>query len=138
MFRIFVLLALFYQTALFSQVLWQISKDTVITYYYEDGDEFNDPALLKQKWDSWYGWARNIASNKEQQYYSDWENHEMKDGCLNLTVIKKKINARLIDWKSDNDTIKDGNKFIGFNKRNFNYTAGLIKSKRKYTKGYFE
>ncbi len=135
--------ALFFLNTVFflqtnAQVLWQISKDTVITYYYEDGDEFNLPILSKEKWGSWFGWARSIASNKEQQYYSDYMNHEMNDGCLNLTVNKKNLNARLIDWKDDKDTIKDGNKFLGLNKRDFKYSAGLIRSQRKYLKGYFE
>jgi beta-glucanase (GH16 family) len=119
-------------------VLWQFNKDTVYTYHYRDGDEFNGDYALKEKWDSWYGWARSIAWNKEQQYYSDFENHELKDGCLYLKVIKKPITAKLIDWMGDNDSIKDGNKFAGFNKRDFKYTSGMISSKVEYHKGYFE
>ena len=129
---------LFFWCDLNSQVLWQISKDTVITYYYEDGDEFNGTYDVKDKWNSWYGWARSIASNKEQQYFSDYENHEIKDGCLNLTVTKKNINAKLVDWMNDNDSIKSNGEFIGYNKRNFKYSAGLIQGKRKYSFGYFE
>lgn len=125
-------------TAAKGQVLWNIRKDSTITYYYEDGDEFNDSTHFKNKWGSWFGWARNIASNKEQQYYTDYLNHDIKDGTLNLTVRKKAIHARLTDWKNDNDTIRDGAKFIGFNKRNFNYSAGLITSKKEYLFGYFE
>jgi beta-glucanase (GH16 family) len=131
-------LALLSHFSLTSQVLWQFNKDSVYTYDYTDGDEFNGEVPLKEKWSSWYGWARSIAWNKEQQYYSEFENHEVRDGCLYLKVIKQPVTKRLVDWMNDNDTIKDGNKFNGLNKRNFNYTSGMISSKIEYHKGYFE
>ncbi len=122
-----------------SQTLWQINKDTVITYYYQDGDEFSDSELSKDKWNSWYGWARSITSNKEQQYYSDYKNHEIKNGCLYITSAKEVTSARLIDWMGDNDSIKSGKGvFQGLNKRDFKYVSGLIQSKQKFLKGYFE
>ncbi len=110
----------------------------MITFYYNDGDEFSDEKNLKEKWGSWYGWARSIYTNKEQQYYTDYQNHEVKNGALNLFVSKKNINARIIDQYGDNDSIKNGNRFYGVNKRNFKYTGGLITSKKQFLKGYFE
>ena len=84
-----------------AQTLWQINKDTVITYYYTYGDEFSGSEISKEQWNSWYGWARSITSNKEQQYYSDYKNHEVKNGCLYLTTEKKDLDARLVDWMGD-------------------------------------
>lgn len=122
-----------------AQDLWQINKDTVISYYYMDGDEFNSETIDKEKWKSWYGWARSIVSNKEQQYYSDYKNHELKNGCLYITTEKKEIDERLIDWMKDNDSIKSGRGvFQGLNKRHFSYQSGLIQSNRKFLKGYYE
>jgi len=122
-----------------AQVLWQINKDTVITFNYQDGDEFSEPGIDKEKWSSWYGWARSIYSNKEQQYYTDYENHELKNGNLYITSAKKTLNARVIDWMGDNDSLKSGKgAFEGFNKREFKYVSGLIHSKQKFLKGYFE
>jgi beta-glucanase (GH16 family) len=122
-----------------SQTLWQINKDTVITYNYSDGDEFSEGEISKDKWSSWYGWARSIYSNKEQQYYSDYKNTEIKNGNLYITSEKETINARMIDWMGDNDTIKSGKGvFQGLNKREFKYVSGLIQSKQKFLKGYFE
>ncbi|HRD38580.1 MAG TPA: hypothetical protein PLC65_08110, partial [Bacteroidia bacterium] len=93
----------------FSQLLWQINADTVIQYYYTDGDEFSESEINLDKWSHWYGWARSIASNKEQQYYTDFmQNHELKNGCLYLNVNKKSVNAKLVDWMNDNDSIKSG------------------------------
>lgn len=123
----------------FGQILWQINKDTVITYHYQDGDEFSDAEISKEKWSSWYGWARSIYSNKEQQYYTDYKNLEVKDGNLFISSAKETVNARMIDWMGDNDSIKSGKGvFQGLNKREFNYVSGLIQSKQKFLKGYFE
>ena len=122
-----------------AQILWQINKDTVITYNYQDGDEFSDAEISKEKWNSWYGWARSITSNKEQQYYSEYKNHEVKNGNLYITCQKQNVNERLIDWMGDKDSIKSGKGvFQGINKRDFKYVSGLIQSKRKFLKGYYE
>lgn len=135
----FITCLLFFAANLIAQNLWHFKSDTVIEYYYDDGDEFSDNIINKEKWSSWYGWARSIVSNKEQQYYSDFLNHNLKDGCLYLTTEKKEIQAKLIDWMKDNDSIKSGKGvFQGINKRNFAYQSGLIQSKRKYLRGYFE
>ncbi|HWY12907.1 MAG TPA: glycoside hydrolase family 16 protein [Bacteroidia bacterium] len=122
-----------------SQTLWQINKDTVITYHYLDGDEFSANELSKDKWGSWYGWARSIYSNKEQQYYSDYKNDKIKNGNLYITTKKEDFEARFVDWMGDNDSIKSGKGvFQGLNKRKWEYASGLIHSKKSFLKGYFE
>lgn len=126
-------------SALNAQVLWQINKDTVITYNYLDGDEFSGNEISQEKWKSWYGWARSIVSNKEQQYYSEFKNHEVKNGCLYITTRKEEFEARFVDWMGDNDSIKSGKGvFQGMNKRKWNYSSGLIHSTKNFLKGYFE
>jgi beta-glucanase (GH16 family) len=118
--------------------MWQFDKDSVTTWYYQEGDEFNNDKLNTEYWSDWYGWARSISSNKEQQYYTQFKNHFIKDGKLILTAKRQDINARYIDWMSDNDSVKNGNKFDGLNKRNFAYSAGMIQSKKSFQYGYFE
>ena len=49
-----------------SQVMWQFNKDTVVTWDYQWGDEFNGEKVDEEKWSFWYGWARSIFGNKEQ------------------------------------------------------------------------
>jgi beta-glucanase (GH16 family) len=134
------LLACFFSIAIVdSQVLWQINKDTVITYHYYDGDEFSGTEVSQDKWKSWYGWARSIVSNKEQQYYSDYKNHGVKNGCLYLSTKKEDVEAKFIDWMGEKDSIKSGKgEFQGFNKRKWKYSGGLIHSKKEFLKGYFE
>lgn len=121
-----------------AQIMWQFDKDSLITWYYQEGDEFNNEKLNTEYWSDWYGWARSISSNKEQQYYTSYKNHFLKDGKLILTAKREDITARYVDWMSDNDSIKNGNKFDGLNKRNFKYSAGMIQSKKTFQYGYFE
>jgi beta-glucanase (GH16 family) len=129
----------FISIQLSSQVLWQINTDTIIVYNYNDGDEFSGTEVSQEKWKSWYGWARSIYSNKEQQYYSEFKNHEVKDGCLYITPKREDLEAKMIDWMGDNDSIKSGGgKFYGLNKRSWKYTSGLIQTKKEFLRGYFE
>jgi beta-glucanase (GH16 family) len=135
----FLVVIFFLSVRLSSQVMWQINTDTIITYNYLDGDEFSGTEVSQEKWKSWYGWARSIYSNKEQQYYSEFKNHEVKNGCLYLIPKREDLEARVIDWMGDNDSIKSGGgKFYGFNKRSWRYTSGLIQTKKEFLKGYFE
>jgi beta-glucanase (GH16 family) len=128
----------FFSFISFSQVMWQMDKDSLITWYYQEGDEFNGQSLNKNYWSDWYGWGRSISGNKEQQYYSRWKNHYVKDGILTLTAKREDVTERYVDWMNDNDSIFDGKKFDGLNKRKFTYTAGLIQSLKDFQYGYFE
>lgn len=121
-----------------AQTLWQINKDTIITWCYFDGDDFTNPTINTTKWDYWYGWTRSIFSHKEQQYYTDGTNHEIKNGILNLFAKREIVEKRMVDGLSDNDSLFDGKTYIGSNKRKFKYTSGMIQSKQKYKYGYFE
>jgi beta-glucanase (GH16 family) len=121
-----------------SQVMWQFNKDTVVTWNYEWGDEFEGDKVDEQKWGYWYGWARSIYPNKEQQYYTDGKNHEVSNGTLKLVARKEGVDARMVDWLPDTDTLKVENKFYGLNKMHFNYTSGMIRSTRDFLYGYFE
>lgn len=121
-----------------AQIMWQMDKDTVISWYYREGDEFNGDKLNTAYWEYTYGWARSIYGNKEQQYYSDGKNHKLQDGQLILTARKQEVIEKVIDWMADNDSIFDGNVFMGLNKRRFNYTAGMIQSRHEMLYGFFE
>lgn len=121
-----------------AQVMWQFKKDTVITWYYSDGDEFNGDKVDESIWNYWYGWARSIYSNKEQQYYTDGKNHILSNGTLKLSAVKSPITAKMVDWMKDTDTIKNNGKFYSFNKTSFAYQAGMLETKKTYVGGYFE
>lgn len=121
-----------------AQRLWQFNKDTVITWYYADGDEFEQDTLDTGKWSYWYGWSRSIFSQKEQEYYTDGKNLELKNGYLNLFAVKEDTTARMVDWLPDSDSMILDGRFYGLNKQLFHYTAGMIQSRKRYKYGYFE
>jgi beta-glucanase (GH16 family) len=134
---LFLIIALLSFHELSSQVKWQFSRDTVITWHYLEGDEFSEDKINTAYW-NYSGPVRSIFTNKEQQYYTDGENHTVKDGALILNAKKKKVVQKIIDWKGDNDSILDKNKFYGLNKRVFNYKAGYLETKEPFLYGYFE
>jgi beta-glucanase (GH16 family) len=121
-----------------AQNLWQINKDTVISWHYFDGDEFNESIINTNKWQYWYGWSRNIFFHKEQQYYTDGKNHELKNGTLNLFAKREKVTKRMVDHLTDDDSLFNKKNYIGPNKQKFNYTSGMLQSIQKYKYGYFE
>lgn len=135
--------SLFYISFLFfifqasSQIMWQFNKDTVITWYYQEGDEFNGNTVNTDYW-NYSGSVRSIVTNKEQQYYTDGENHLVKDGVLALNATKKNVEKKLIDWKLETDSIIEQKTFYGLNKRTFNYTAGYLETNKAFVYGYFE
>src|SRR6478735_11931187 len=94
--RIAFLLTLF-TAASNAQIMWQMDKDSLITWNFQEGDEFNGDSLNKNYWGDWYGWGRSITSNKEQQYYSKWQNHFLKDGILTLTAKRKDVREKFVD-----------------------------------------
>lgn len=130
--------ALHLSSNLSAQRLWQFNKDTIITWYYTDGDEFGQDTLDIRKWSYWYGWSRSIFSQKEQEYYTDGKNLELKNGYLNLFAVKEDTTARMVDWLPDSDSMILDGRFYGLNKRLFHYTSGMIQSRKTYKYGYFE
>lgn len=134
---LFYIIFLFFVFQASSQIMWQFNKDTVITWYYQDGDEFNGNSVNTGYW-NYSGSVRSIVTNKEQQYYTDGENHLVKDGVLTLHATKKTVEKKLIDWKSETDSIIERNTFYGLNKRTFNYTAGYLETNNTFVYGYFE
>jgi len=120
-----------------AQVMWQFNKDTVITWQYEWGDEFNGVKLDTVKW-TYGGGGRSIYNNKEQQYYTDGKNHVVGNGVLKLVARKENVEARTIDWMEDKDSLMAGGIYYGPNKRKFSYTSGMIQSSRLFTNGFFE
>lgn len=121
-----------------AQIMWQFNNDSLITWNYEWGDEFNEKEMDRTKWSFGAGGSRTIFNNKEQQYYTDGSNHVLENGVYKIIARKEKINARCIDWMGDNDSLWNGKKFMHLNKKNFEYTSEKIESRRLFTKGFFE
>lgn len=121
----------------FAQVMWKITDSEVKEWKLQLADEFDGDKINTNQWKYWYGWGRCIYGQKEQQYYTDGKNIYLKDGIMYMWAKREKFSAKLVDWMSENDSLKMGNKYIK-NMYNFNYTSGLIQSLSEFQYGYFE
>ena len=120
-----------------AQIMWQLKGDTVVTWQYREGDEFTENKINKNYW-RYSGSVRSIYSNKEQQYYTDGDNHQFTDGLLILNAKKERVERRVVDWKNDQDSVFGRGGYYGKNKRVFEYTAGYLQTEEKYRYGYYE
>lgn len=135
--RRIILLSLFLScTALSAQYMWQFNKDTVVSWYYNDGDEFNGDQLDRNLWETKLGWGRAVMS--QDIYFTDGANLEEKGGVLSFILKKEDLKAAVNPWEIDSSYIRKNNISIPDGMYNFKYTAGLIWSKQKYKYGYFE
>ena len=96
---IFNFILLYCFTNISAQYMWQIKKDTVITWYYKDGDEFNDDHLNREKWNTGLSWGRAIMS--QDLYFTDGEDLEEKNGTLNFSLSKRDRKIKLTPWEVD-------------------------------------
>lgn len=119
-----------------SQVMWQFNKDTVITWYYHDGDEFNGTTLNPDMWRTGFPWGRTAMS--QELYFTDGEDIDVKNGALHLYLNKRDYPVKLGPWDIDSAFVKKNNIVLKDNVYDFKYTAGLIWSQKKYRYGYFE
>lgn len=121
-----------------SQVLWQVNNNNVTTWYYTNGDEFNGTAVDTSKWRDSYLWGRNLYCSREGHYYTDFKNCEVNQGILKLIAKPEKITARTLPYEEDNYRLMCDGKDMGKNLRTFDYTSGMIFSKKKYHYGFYE
>ncbi|MDX2174045.1 MAG: glycoside hydrolase family 16 protein [Bacteroidota bacterium] len=130
--------SLFFSSIGLSQVMWQFKKDTVLTWNYYDGDEFNGDKVDEKKWTYSPGGSHTIFNNFEQQYYTIGKNHLVKDGTLKLIARKETITGKISDWQKDTDSLILDKKFYTLNKKTFEYTSGQLETLKSFKNGFFE
>lgn len=119
-----------------AQVMWHFTKDSVITWNYFDGDEFNGDKVDTDVWDYSFGGTHTLFNNLEQQYYTNGNNHIVSNGSLKLIAKKETITAKVNDWMRDNDSMIIDKKFFTLNKKDFDYTSGMLRTKKTYRHGF--
>jgi len=137
---IFLILAIVLVHSLNShaQVMWQVSSGKLVQWYYNGGDEFTGNTLNTAKWLTSYPWGRSLYCNKEQEFYTEKGNAELRNGFLTLVAKKEPITAKILHWEADDHILKCSDKEVGMNKQSFNYTSGMIYSTQKFHYGYYE
>lgn len=134
----FLIFFSFYVLDCASQTLWQINGGTVTTWNYLDGDEFAGTNVDTSKWRDSYPWGRSLYCSLDNHYYTEFKNCSVQQGKLNLNAKREKITARAVPYEDDNHKLICEGKDLGKNLRTFDYTCGMIFSKKKYHYGYYE
>lgn len=119
-----------------AQVMWQIKSDTVIKWYYYDGDEFNGPRVDEAKWIPAYSWTQ---LNYDYEYLMKPERIEFENGVARFTCYRDSGLYTMPAWSLDSAFKKKYKSFIvDGTKFRYAYTAGNVWSRMQYGKGYFE
>jgi beta-glucanase (GH16 family) len=132
----YFLFALLSTNCLKSQYLWQVTSDTIIKWYYHDGDEFNGNTVDLDKWLPTYSWTE---VNYSFDYLMTPKRLEFENGICKFTCYRDTGLYQVPEWQLDSafrvkykSSLVDGNKF------RYYYSAGNVRSKQSYRKGYFE
>jgi len=130
------LLLLFPFCVLKSQHLWQIYPDTIITWNYYDGDEFNKPQLKTSLWQHGYPWSRSMFMY--DNYILD-ENLRLESGKAIFTVKKLDTIIRVHDFEASAEELKKHKmSLLPGNQYKHRFSTSLLWSHKQYMYGYFE
>jgi beta-glucanase (GH16 family) len=118
------------------QVMWQIKKDTIVKWYYFDGDEFNGSSVDQEKWIPAYSYSK---VNYRFDYLMTPKRLEYGNGICKFTCYQDTGLAEIAGWQLDSNFRKEyGPSIVDGNKFRYLYTCGNVWSKGQYGKGYFE
>jgi len=116
-----------------SQVLIKISNDSLISYSYNGGDEFNDAKLNTNYWKG--PWT---AINMAQDFRYNDENVKIENGLVNFLMLKKDSTYNIRLHEIDSSFLKEKKIKIENNNYKLGYSAGMIISREKVHYGIYE
>jgi len=116
--------------------LFQFKKDTIVKWYYYDGDEFNDSSYDEGKWIPAYSWS---TLNYDFKYLMTPKRLEFENGVCHFVCDRDTGIYEIPAWQLDSTFRKKfGADIINGNKFPYYFTAGNLWSKSQYERGYFE
>jgi hypothetical protein len=122
-----------------AQHMWQVGGGKNDHWYFMDGDEFAEAGLKTSLWENSYPWGRSLYCSNDPHYYTDGLNLHYNSGVITLEARKESITEKAVPYESNDYELQcDGKPMGKKNLMNFQYTAGMLFSKKKYTYGYFE
>lgn len=134
--RFFAIVVLLIAQSGAAQYMWQIKKDTVVKWYYYDGDEFNGPTVDEEKWIPAYSWT-NL--NYDFDYLMKPERIEFSDGIAHFMCYRDSGIYKVPGWQCDSAFKKKyAANLVDRDKFKYFFTAGNVWSRKQYSKGYFE
>ncbi|MEI8201607.1 MAG: T9SS type A sorting domain-containing protein [Bacteroidota bacterium] len=122
--------------------IWQLLQDgSIIRWAYTDGDEFNGPSLNESVWSYHYPWQYSDCS----EFYTNGNNYEfsynntIESETIKLISKEETIQGHKLTYCPDGSSDIDNCLIDGIpNLRWYNYTSGMIFSKRQFKYGLFE
>lgn len=116
--------------------MWQFKKDTVVKWYYYDGDEFNDASIDRDKWHTAFSWTE---INYDMKFRMTPERLVLQDGICKFMCYRDTGLYQVPDWHLDSAFKKKyAAELVNGNRFPYYFTAGDVWSKGKYERGYFE
>lgn len=131
--RLFILIHVFLAAEANSQLLFKITSDSVKTFVYSSGDEFNKPSLNTSYWKG--PWT-NV--NMAQNFRYNEANVKLEDGLVNFVMEKKDSVYKIRSHEIDSNFIKETKITVKDYQYPLNYSAGMIISQEKFHYGLYE
>ncbi len=118
-----------------AQVMWQVRTNTSQKWYYQDGDEFNNPFVDEDKWVFGMPWG---SVTMIQDLAFSRNNVIVENGLASFIAKKENISVPINEWEIKPKYLEKSGKKVVNGMYDVNYTAGMLSSKRKFKYGYFE
>lgn len=118
-----------------AQVMWQVKNNSSQKWFYQDGDEFNNPVIDENKWQFGMPWG-NISMSQDLAFSRN--NVIVENGKASFIAKKENISAHINEWEIKKEYLQKSGKKVVDEMYEVNYTAGMLTSKRMYKYGYFE
>jgi beta-glucanase (GH16 family) len=118
-----------------SQILVKLDGDSLATYSYQGGDEFNGTKLDENKWQNGLDWTRVLIS---QDVAFSPEKVKVEKGLLGLLANKEDSTYVVHPWEIDSVYFKSKKLRLHKNQFTTHYSVGCIITKEKYHYGIYQ
>ncbi|MBP8033586.1 MAG: glycoside hydrolase family 16 protein [Bacteroidia bacterium] len=118
-----------------AQVMWQVKSNSSQKWFYQDGDEFNNPVIDENKWMFGMPWG-SISMSQDLAFSRN--NVSVENGLVSFIAKKEDMAAPINDWEINKKYLEKSGKKVVDGKYDVNYTAGMLTTKRRFKYGYFE
>ena len=136
--QLFLFLLLFVYQSTSAQLLIRINNEEASWWQYGNGDEFNGNELNRDFWDTGYPWARHLYCSRDLNYYSDGLNFKEQNGIMQIIAKYEHVTEKAIPYEAENYVLKCNEKPDAKNLMSFDYTSGILFSKKQYSYGLYQ
>lgn len=116
-----------------AQLLFKLTKDSLITFSYSGGDEFNGTALNTTAWKD----SQWPSVNMAQEFVYTSRNVKLQQGVLHLAMTKRDSVYRVHPLEMDSNFLREKNLKLPDQRYLFHYEAGSIVSHQKFHYGMY-